>query len=252
MVLKSIAITGATQANPVVVTAASHGFADGKQIGITDITGMVELNERWFEVANAATNTLELSGVDGTGYTAWSSGGYVRSPSYSFNQDVVELMRLDATLPKITIGTSASDNITADGMSQIRNLAYMEVYGRVLNAFDSSDVEQSNLANENPLRYGEAYIALSKYVRIMFGGNERAQEIADRYKRLGTEMIDDVLSANLVLLDADGAIITPKETSTEIMTFDMPVAPLYSKVSGSDPDITSLAGRSPEDEFNTL
>ena len=252
MVLKSIAITGATQANPVVITAASHGFSDEEQVAIVDITGMTELNERYFEVANATTNTLELLGEDGTAYTAWSSGGYVKTPSFSFNQDIEDLMRLDATLSKVAVGTSASDNITSAKLDKVRSISYMYVLGRLLNAFDRANIEQSNLAEENPIRYGEQYIALAKYIRIMFGGNREAHKIADKYLEIGQEAIDDVANGNLVLLDSDGEIIPLKETSSDILSPDMMVFPMYGKVSGSDPDITSLDGRGPEDEFNVL
>lgn len=68
-------ITGATQANPVVITANAHGFANGADITVTGVLGMTEINNRRFTVANAATNTFELSGVNGTGYGAYVSGG---------------------------------------------------------------------------------------------------------------------------------------------------------------------------------
>lgn len=69
------AITGATQADPVVLTVTGHPFADGDEIHISGIIGMTELNGRRFIIANQATNTVELKGEDGSGYTAWSSGG---------------------------------------------------------------------------------------------------------------------------------------------------------------------------------
>ena len=69
------AITGATQANPVVLTVTSHPFANGQQVHISGISGMTELNGRRFTVANQATNTIELSGENGTGHTAYTSGG---------------------------------------------------------------------------------------------------------------------------------------------------------------------------------
>ena len=69
------AITGATAANPVVLTVTSHPFADGDEISIEGVVGMTELNGRRYTVANQTTNTIELSGIDGTGYTAYSSGG---------------------------------------------------------------------------------------------------------------------------------------------------------------------------------
>lgn len=73
-------ITGATQANPCVITATSHGFANGDLIYIDDVVGMTQLNKRIYEIANVAANTFELSGVDSTAYTAYSSAG-VASPS---------------------------------------------------------------------------------------------------------------------------------------------------------------------------
>jgi hypothetical protein len=68
-------ITGATAANPVVITATSHGFANGDEVYISGIVGMTELNGRRFIVANKAANTFELEDEDGSGYTAYTSGG---------------------------------------------------------------------------------------------------------------------------------------------------------------------------------
>ena len=68
-------ISGATAANPVVVTATSHGFSNGDRVYIKDVVGMTQLNNREFTVANKTTNTFELSGVDGTGFDAYTSGG---------------------------------------------------------------------------------------------------------------------------------------------------------------------------------
>jgi hypothetical protein len=74
----SATISGATRANPVVITAASHGLSNSDQIGIFDVTGMVELNGNGYTVANVTANTFELSGINGTGYTAYTSGGDIR------------------------------------------------------------------------------------------------------------------------------------------------------------------------------
>jgi hypothetical protein len=70
-------ITGATQANPCVVTCAGHGYSNGDRVYITGVLGMTQLNGRYFTVANVAANTFELSGVNSTGYTAYSSAGSV-------------------------------------------------------------------------------------------------------------------------------------------------------------------------------
>lgn len=73
-------ITAATQANPVVITIAGHGYANGDEVYISGVTGMTELNGKNYLVANQTTNTVELTtkagaNVNGTGYGAFSAGG---------------------------------------------------------------------------------------------------------------------------------------------------------------------------------
>ena len=70
-------ISSITQANPAVVTATAHGFTDGQRVIITSAGGMVELNNRQFQVANATADTFQLLGINSTGYTAYTAGGNV-------------------------------------------------------------------------------------------------------------------------------------------------------------------------------
>jgi hypothetical protein len=75
-----VTISGATQANPVVITATGHGYSNGDEISITGVVGMTELNNKRYLVANKTTNTFEITNVDGTningtGFTAYTSGG---------------------------------------------------------------------------------------------------------------------------------------------------------------------------------
>lgn len=77
-------ITGATKANPVVITAVAHGFSNGDKVDIRNVLGMTDLNGRRFIVANKTTDTFELkdndggANVDGTAYGTYLSGGEVR------------------------------------------------------------------------------------------------------------------------------------------------------------------------------
>jgi hypothetical protein len=68
-------ITNATQANPVVITSTAHGLLAGEKVHITGVGGMTQINNLTFTVANPAANTFELSGINGTGYGAYTSGG---------------------------------------------------------------------------------------------------------------------------------------------------------------------------------
>ena len=80
-------ITGATQANPVVITLPNHGFANGDRIRITGVGGMTEINDKNFTVANRTEDTFELQGIDGTGYTAYTIGGYAGIWSELFEEE---------------------------------------------------------------------------------------------------------------------------------------------------------------------
>lgn len=73
-------ITNITNANPGVVTSASHGYSDGDEIYVDSIVGMTQLNYRNYLVANSTTNTFTLqdlhgNDIDTTNFTAYSSGG---------------------------------------------------------------------------------------------------------------------------------------------------------------------------------
>lgn len=75
----SVNITGATQANPVVVTTmTAHGYSNGDNVFIHNVVGMIQLNGRSFVIGGVTTFTFQLVGVDGTGFTAYVSGGTVQ------------------------------------------------------------------------------------------------------------------------------------------------------------------------------
>jgi hypothetical protein len=71
----AVAITGATTANPVVITSNNHGLQTGDTVAIANVGGMVEINGRSFTVTRVDANTYSLDGEDGTGHTAYTSGG---------------------------------------------------------------------------------------------------------------------------------------------------------------------------------
>lgn len=68
-------ITGATQANPVVLTAASHGYSDGDRVLVEDVGGMTEINARQFTIDVLTSNTFSLLDENGLLHTAYTSGG---------------------------------------------------------------------------------------------------------------------------------------------------------------------------------
>jgi len=74
------AVSGATQANPCVVTATGHSFSNGNRVKISGIGGMTELNGQIYTVAAAGANDFTLNddnagGIDSTGYGAYATPG---------------------------------------------------------------------------------------------------------------------------------------------------------------------------------
>ena len=71
-------ITGATKANPVVVTSANHGFNNGDKVFISGVSGMTQINNdmtrlptdtqrpQYWVVAGKTTNTFQLTRSNGT------------------------------------------------------------------------------------------------------------------------------------------------------------------------------------------
>jgi hypothetical protein len=66
-------ITGITNANPGVVTSASHGYSNGDYILIA-CQGMPTLQDKVVRVAGVTTDTYQLEGVDTTSLGTFSSG----------------------------------------------------------------------------------------------------------------------------------------------------------------------------------
>lgn len=73
-------ITGATQANPCVITSVAHGYTTGNYIYISSVVGMTQLNGKYYKITVLTADTFSLQDQDGnninsTAFTAYSSGG---------------------------------------------------------------------------------------------------------------------------------------------------------------------------------
>ncbi|MBX3502794.1 MAG: hypothetical protein KF889_25395 [Alphaproteobacteria bacterium] len=68
-------VVAASNASSGVIEITGHGWSNGDRVYASGIGGMTELNGRYFTVAGATTDTFQLSGVDTSGYGAFTSGG---------------------------------------------------------------------------------------------------------------------------------------------------------------------------------
>lgn len=79
-----VTITGATVANPVVLTA-NNTFSVGQTVKITGVVGMTQLNGNTYTITAVTPTTITL-GVNGLAFTPYISGGIATPPTiYSPN-----------------------------------------------------------------------------------------------------------------------------------------------------------------------
>lgn len=70
-------ITGATQANPCVITSVAHALAEGDVIYISAVGGMTQLNAKFYRVGTVlGANTFNLLNEDGTNVNSTAYGAY--------------------------------------------------------------------------------------------------------------------------------------------------------------------------------
>lgn len=73
-------ISAATNANPCVITANSHGFSTGDTVTISSVEGMTQLNTNRYIITVINSNSFSLSdlfgnAVDSTAFGTYTAGG---------------------------------------------------------------------------------------------------------------------------------------------------------------------------------
>lgn len=134
-------ITGITQADPCVVTAASHGLTTGMQVRITGLgsempvaRGMNELNNNRYSITVINVNSFSLQDpitgedIDSTAYTAYVTGGSVMGISRV--QLYSSEFEYDPVTYKLTAGTAVM------GGNDDQFIVEVVKYGRVVELGD--------------------------------------------------------------------------------------------------------------------
>lgn len=69
-------ITGASKANPCVITRVAHGFDTNDRVRIIDVQGMTELNDKTYILTKINNDSFSLNSTDSTSYGTYTSGGF--------------------------------------------------------------------------------------------------------------------------------------------------------------------------------
>jgi hypothetical protein len=113
-------ITAATQADPVAITSAAHGRATGQRVYLASLAGMTELNGRSFLITVTGTDTFTLDDEDGTGHTAYTSGG-----TWSYNDG---LLSVEAALKPSKTATTIPTEVYTDFEEALHSGARARLY----------------------------------------------------------------------------------------------------------------------------
>lgn len=76
-------VTAISKATTAVVSCAAHGYANGDVVILTNVQGMVEVNNLVCRVANQASGTFELEGVDSTNFGTFVSGSVAEVTAFT-------------------------------------------------------------------------------------------------------------------------------------------------------------------------
>lgn len=110
----SVSVSGATKANPVVVTTSSaHGLSDGACVTFASVGGMTDINGNKYIARNVTSTTLELwtiaeTPVNGTGFGTYTSGGTMSVTTTTFGTispgSTITLTSTDAMFSTSSVG----------------------------------------------------------------------------------------------------------------------------------------------------
>lgn len=113
-------ISAATSANPIVMTAANHGFTSGQRAKFINFQGdFAALNETTQIITVLSANTFSVP-VDGSAFAAWASPGNV-------SQRTADCVLEDCKTKGITTG---SGNFAGSGRGFLFHVAGMNSYER--------------------------------------------------------------------------------------------------------------------------
>ncbi len=196
-------ISGATKANPCVVTTSSaHGLSNNEYVYIYDVAGMTQINGLFFKVAVPSSTTFSLmvwdtgAAVDSSAYGVWSSGGKVirtakpRTNRYKITAVAEET--LEESLPtgiascvNDVTTTGNYDTVSWDAVSgaaeyrvyHARNGLYGYIGKTPSLTFDNNNIEPdfslSPPGDRNPFNGADAYpsVVVHHQQRRVFGGS---------------------------------------------------------------------------------
>jgi hypothetical protein len=134
-----VAVTALTLANPGVVSAASHGYANLDVVYLQNIVGAEEFEGQAARAAAVAAGTFNMEGLDTTGAGTLTSGQSVKIATWGTLAKMRKVSiatgsraRLDARVlldrvGREVLGSPGSVSVTFEGLSDVRSASMLRV-----------------------------------------------------------------------------------------------------------------------------
>lgn len=186
----AIPITGITKANPAVVSAV-NSLVNGDVVCIRSVGGMTEVNDLYFTVAGATGTSFQLSGIDSSAYTTYTSGGSAyltvngKGIGGVYFENTVDNQLINNILTGAEVGVAG---LTSSGTLGVFDNKYTNVHvwnylenGRLLYGFDvGGDNSLVGCQVDGPFQYGyrftgprNALVASNvNYTPLTYGGRD--------------------------------------------------------------------------------
>jgi hypothetical protein len=158
----AIAITGATNATPIVITAVAHGRSDGDIVHVQDVGGNDAANGV-LQIDNSADGTLELVGSVGDG--AYTSGGLL----YQEKKNMTPIYRIGSQKSRMAnynVWFPRGEQIVVDNDSFTRDIVV-------------DYIKQATTLDDIPTDFHEGLIAWC-IIDLMVLPDKSAEEYNDR------------------------------------------------------------------------
>lgn len=188
-------ITGISKASNAVVTIPGHKFNDGDEVYISNVLGMVNVNDAKYTVSDVTTDTFKIKTmagvyVDSSSYPAYTSGGQaVRTYNVT---NILKGTTTTVSVPSHALSNGDEIYISdVTGMTEI-NGAYYIVSDVATNTFKLKTLEG-------------VYVDSSSFTTYVSGGKvERVYEIKSPYAAKDLKNIQFTQNADVVYLTCAG------------------------------------------------
>ncbi len=196
VIRRKFTIINISQANPcVVTTSATHDFANGDEIMMSDITGMTEVNDISYFIAGATATTFELNDIDGlpidsTDYTEYGTS-ITGSIDPDGTVDVTGVGTLFST--ELSVNDWIRVNVETRQVKIITSATVLETYTAFADtANDTTLIKTAGIVF--PYNFGlykDAYTLPTDFLRLQFIGDDSINDYRNDY-----EINDDMIVMN--------------------------------------------------------